>query len=306
MPSASEIRAQTASELERRRRLAVPAFAGGVLYLLSSIVISATEKGSPTVGVLQGLKPAFSGIANPAVSPRAEEVKFISHHAFALIAGSLLAAVAYGAIVVVLLLLFDAARFRRPETWPLARPLTLYGGSALAVVSFAHQVITAIETHKFATGHDHSIHAVDQALTKSAPNMIVAYIGLIAGITLAAGMIGTVLGSQRVGLLPRWMGILGMITGLLIFFPIGGAQLQVIPAFWMVMMGVLLVGKWPNGDPPAWAAGEARPWPTSAEQRAARQGKAQPAPAPATASGAPEPARPPVGRAAGKRRRKGR
>jgi hypothetical protein len=309
MPSASEIRAQTAYELDRRHRLAVPAFAGGVLYLLSAIVISATEKGAPTVGVLQGLEPALRGEANPAMSPRTNEVKFISHHAFPLIAGSLLAAAAIVALVLVLLLMWSATRFRRPETWPLARPLVLYAGVALAIVSVGHQVISAIETHNFAVGHDHSNHAVDQALTKSTPNLIVEYVGLLSGVALAAGMIGTMLGAQRVGLVPRWMGILGVITGLLIFFPIGGAQLQVIPAFWMVMMGVLLMGKWPGGDPPAWAAGEARPWPTAAEQRAARQGvKPKPRPAAATAGPAapPEPARPPIGRAAGKRRRKSR
>jgi len=304
MPSASETREQVASELERRRRLAVPAFAGGVLYLLSSIVISATEKGAPTVGLLQGLAPALSGQANPATSPRAAEVKFISHHALPLIAGSVLAAAAIVALLLVLLLLLDAARFRRPETWALARPLVLYGGIALALVSVGHQVITAIETHNFAVGLDHTSHAVDQALTKSAPNQFVEYVGLLSGIALAAGMIAVVLASQRVGLLPKWMGIIGVVTGVLIFFPIGGAQLQVIPAFWMVMMGVLLIGRWPNGDPPAWAAGEARPWPSAADQRAARQGKVRAAPA--TAPAAPEPARPPVGRAAGKRRRKGR
>ena len=101
------------AETARRSRLAVPAFAGGFLYLLSAIIISATLNGAPTVGLLQGLAPALSGVANPAVSPRTEEVKFISHHAFPLIAGSVLAAVAVDALTLVLLLLVDATRFRR-------------------------------------------------------------------------------------------------------------------------------------------------------------------------------------------------
>ena len=66
---------------------------------------------------------ALRGEAKPRVSPRAAEVKFISHHAFALIAGSVLAAIAIGALVLALLLLFDAARFRRPQSWAPARPL---------------------------------------------------------------------------------------------------------------------------------------------------------------------------------------
>src|SRR4029079_17409341 len=160
------------------------------------------------------------------------------------------------------------AKFRRPEMWAPARPLALYGGGAIATVSVVHQVVSAIETHRFATGHDFTAHAVDQALTKGAANMAVQYLDLLAGLSLAAGMVAVMMSAQRVGLVPRWMGFLGMFSALLIFLPIGGAQLQIIVAFFLVMMGIMLVGRWPGGDPPAWEAGEARPWPTAAEQRA--------------------------------------
>lgn len=305
MPSAGEIRQQVESESERRGRLAVPAFAGGMLYLLSAIIIAQTLKGAPTVGLLQGLSPALSGTANPTESPRAPEVKFISHNAFALLAGSTLAAIAVAALTLILLLLLDATRFRRPETWPAARPLVLFGGIAVAVVSIGHQVVGAIETHNFAVGHDFSSHAVDQALTKGTANVIVDYIDLVAGLSLAAGMIAVMVNVLRVGLVPRWMGMLGMFTGLLIFLPIGGAQLQVVPAFWMVMIGILFVGKWPNGEPPAWSAGEARPWPSQTRRGAAATAGGNGASAPVPAGDiAPAPARPAVG-SARKRRRKG-
>jgi hypothetical protein len=270
MPGTGEIRAQVASESERRSRLSVPALAGGVLYLFGSIIIANTLSGAPTVGLLQGLAPALSGETSPAVSPRAAEVKFISHHALVLIAGSVLAALAIVALTLVLLLLLDATRFRRPQLWSRARPLVLAGGIAVAVISVGHQVVSAIETHNFAVGHDMSNHAVDQALTKGTPNLIVEYVDLLAGLALAAGMITVMINTLRVGLLPRWMGILGMFTAILLFLPIGGAQLEVIPAFWLVMIGILFAGRWPNGEPPAWMAGEARPWPTPAERRAER------------------------------------
>jgi hypothetical protein len=289
MPTSTEIRQQVESETERRMRLAVPAFAGGILYLLSAIIIANTLKGAPTVGLLQGLSPALSGVAEPAVSPRAAEVKFISHHSFPLLAGSVLAAIAVGALTLILLLILAATRFRRPEMWRAARPLVLYGGVAVAVVSVGHQIVSAIETHNFATGHDFTAHAVDQALTKGTANLIVDYASLLAGLSLAAGMISTAINAMRVGLLPRWMGILGTFTGLLIFLPIGGAELQVIPAIWMVMIGILFIGRWPNAEPPAWAAGEARPWPS----RAASAGRARGgAPATAGAEVVPAPAQP--------------
>src|SRR5271154_3528547 len=305
MPTAGEIREQVAREADRRNRLAVPAFAGGFLYLLSAIIISGTLKGAPTVGLLEGLAPALSGVANPGVSPRTPEVKFISHHAFPLIAGSTLAAIAIGSLTLILLLLVDATRFRRPQTWSAARPLVLAGGIAVAAVSVGLQVASAIETHNFVVGHDYSNHAVEQALTTGTANTIADYVDLLAGLALAAGMIATMINALRVGLLPRWMGILGMFTGLLIFLPIGGAELQIVPAFWMVMMGIMYIGKWPNGEPPAWAAGEARPWPSRAQMRASSQaGNGRAVPAAAGAGSVPAPALPASGGSSRKRRRK--
>jgi hypothetical protein len=64
--------------------------------------------------------------------------------------------------------------------------------------------------------------------------------------------------------------VLGILSGLLFLPFFGTTTLQLIPTFWLVATGILLMERWPNGDPPAWAAGEARPWPTQAELRAKR------------------------------------
>jgi hypothetical protein len=115
------------------------------------------------------------------------------------------------------------------------------------------------------------------------------------------------------------MGLLGMFSGVLIFLPLGGATLEIVPAFWLVMMGIMFAGRWPNGMPPAWEAGEARPWPTAAEQRAARSGaqpgarnagRAQPAAAAAGSSSSaddsvPEPSRPAQASSRKRRRKRG-
>ena len=304
MPSANEISEQVARESERRSRLAVPAFAGGLLYLLSGVIVTSTLSGAPSVGVLQGLAPALAGEARPPVSPRASEVKFISHHAFPLIAGSLLAAIAIVALTLILLTVLDAVRFRRPETWPAARPLVLAGGIALAAISVGHQAVSSIETHNFAVGHDFSSHAVDEALTKGTANVLTQYLDLLAGLSLAIGMIAVMVNALRVGLLTRWMGILGIFTAVLIFIPLGGATLEIIPSFWLVAIGILFAGRWPNGDPPAWAAGEARPWPSQAEMRAKRARTEQPALSTAGADVAPAPTRPAANGSPRKRRRK--
>jgi hypothetical protein len=306
MSAKNDVRQQVALETERRNRLAVPAFGGGFLYLLSAIITFETLNGAPTVGLLQGVSPALSGVAKPAVSARTAEVKFISSHAFALIAGGTLAAVSFAVLTLVLLALYDATRFRRPETWALARPLLLAGGAAVTLVSVAREVISTIGAHSFAVGSDHSIHAAERALSTGTANVIADYVGLLATLALAAGMIVTMINALRVGLLVRWMAILGMFVAVLIFIPIGGEELEIVQAFWIVMIGVLFAGKWPNGDPPAWAAGEAIPWLTPAQARAggAQSTGARSASGAGAAVAVPEPALPAAGGSSRKRRRK--
>jgi hypothetical protein len=282
----TKIEQQVARETEWRSRLAVPAFAGGVLYLLSGIITNSVASSAPTVGVLQGLAPALSGVAKPAVSPRAAEVKYLSHHASSLIA--------------------DAARFRRPTSWAAARPLILIGGIGLAVISLAHQVLLAIETHSFATGHDFSNHAVDNALAKSTPLVVSQYLDLLAGLSVAVAMGVIMVNAMRVGLVTRWLGVVGILSAILIFLPLGGATLEVVPSFWLVAMGILYIGKWPNGQPPAWESGEARPWPSRAQVRQEAAGGGAGKPALATGSGdvTPAPAKPASTGGSRKRRRK--
>ena len=63
------------------------------------------------------------------------------------------------------------------------------------------------------------------------------------------------------------MGVLGIICGALIVLPIL-SPLPIVQTFWLGAMALLLLGRWPNGVPPAWTTGEAQPWPS--QQEAAR------------------------------------
>jgi len=258
---------RVAYELARRRRLAIPTLVGGVLYMMSAVTITAALSGAPTVGLLQGLAPAIAGEAHPTQSPRTAELAFISTHAPALIIGSLMAAIAILFLVLTLVFLCDSTKFRRPNLWPAIRPLVLFGGIAVALISVGHQIVSAIETHNFTASMDHSNAAVEKALTTGSAVQLVEYIDLLGGLALAVGLVTLMINALRVGLLPRWLAMLGMFAGLLLFLPVGGAQLQVVPALWMVFVGVLFYGRWPSGDPPAWEAGEAIPWPPSSSRR---------------------------------------
>jgi hypothetical protein len=273
MALAPEIKQRTAFESDRRARLSVPATAGGVLFLLSAIILNAALKELPTVGLVQGLEPALRGEAAPTLSPRTAEVRYIDHHAFGLIAGNLLTALAILGLTLVLLFLWDSTRFRRAQTWPVGRPLVLIGGIGYALLNLIHEVILAIQAHSFVGGKDFSSKAVERALlTSGSLGILLTLLGLLAALGLTVGMIATMVGAQRAGLLPRWLSVIGMLAALL-FLPLFGTSFVTafIPAFWLVATGMLLWERWPGGDPPAWAAGEAIPWPTASRQQSAQQ-----------------------------------
>jgi hypothetical protein len=81
---------------------------------------------------------------------------------------------------------------------------------------------------------------------------------------LAISLLYTCLFAMRVGLLTRFWGSLGM--------ALGAAALLGLVLFlviWFIYFGLLLLGRLPGGRPPAWAAGEAIPWPTPGEKAAA-------------------------------------
>lgn len=72
------------------------------------------------------------------------------------------------------------------------------------------------------------------------------------------------LNSLRAGLLTRFWGSLGVALGVAAL--LGLFQITLI---WFAYLGLLFAGWLPNGRPPAWAAGEAIPWPSPGEKAAA-------------------------------------
>jgi hypothetical protein len=302
-PGKADIRARVAYESARRARFSTPAIAGGVLFLLGGIIVTSSLHGFPTVGVIQGLAPALRGEAHPAVSPSVAELRFLDHHAFGFIAGNALQALAIALLIAILLFLLGVVRFRRPETSAAARPLVLWGGAVLALASLVKPIVQVLQAHNFLAGHDLTAEAAHQALTQGAVLEGTEYLALLGGLVFTVGVIVVALGATRTGITARWTLYLGIFAALLAFTPLGLAFESVkgfVFAFWMVSLGLLLGGRWPGGDPPAWAAGEARPWPSQAQLRSERQA------ARADANGvAPEPVAPAPREGAKRRRKRG-
>lgn len=88
--------------------------------------------------------------------------------------------------------------------------------------------------------------------------------GLAGRLGLAFALFYSCLWAMRTGLLTRFWGSLGValaVAALLLLI-----QFTLI---WFLYFGLLAAGWLPRGRPPAWAAGEAIPWPTPGEKAAA-------------------------------------
>src|SRR5204862_6894101 len=105
-------------------------------------------------------------------------------------------------------------------------------------------------------GCDHD--AVDHVLERS---LLLGSLGTLGTLATAFGLVVISLNAMRVGLLTRFMGVLGIIVGVLFVIPLG--TLPVVQAFWLGALAVLLAQRWPAGQPPAWVTGTAQPWPSS-------------------------------------------
>jgi len=87
--------------------------------------------------------------------------------------------------------------------------------------------------------------------------------GLGGRLGLAVALLYSSLWAMRTGLLTRFWGSLGMALG------VAALLLRVeFTTIFFLYLAFLMLGKVPGGRPPAWAAGEAVPWPTPGEKAA--------------------------------------
>jgi hypothetical protein len=201
--------------------------------------------------------------------------------------------------------LFSAVKARKPEVHPATRIAAGVGAVLAAVGGIAYGVIITSKAHTFATTGLQTYPEAN-SLLKSGGVAVVQYAGLLGSLVLAVGFVLIALNAMRVGLLPKFVGYIGIAAAAASLLLIGSPIGLFIEVLWLLSVAYLLSGRWPNGDPPAWRSGEAIPWPSAAEireqraaaakQRGGRQApkretpKPQPAATNSGASGARSPA----------------
>ena len=193
------------------------------------------------------------------------------------------------AIALMLAYLGSAIRNRTDVFKPFWIWLAFAGGIGGAIATILFTLGTSAEISQFLDG----ARTVDRAedIGDSSLLVVAQLIGIpgtqaigLASLALGLAWVVICLNAMRVGLLTRFMGVLGIICGALIVLPIL-SPLPIVQTFWLGAMAVLLAGRWPSGLPPAWSTGEAsrgRARPRSASSAASRRQQRR-------GGGAPEP-----------------
>lgn len=182
-------------------------------------------------------------------------------------------------LIPVLLYLYRATRYRRKELNPGAAYLMVLGAITLAIVTMARQFqlidiakdffpfdvpdnASELRGDEYAEAVNPEKAAEEEIRDALSPAL--QGVGVGGSIALAFGVIMISMNAMRAGLLSRFMGILGVIIGVLYVIPIG---VQILQLFWLGGLGLLFMGRWPGGRGPAWQTGEAMVWPGAAQQR---------------------------------------
>jgi MFS family permease len=216
------------------------------------------------------------------------ELLFINDHAGALIASAALLGLGALAMILPLRYLYQATKHRRPELPRVALFCALFGPVALAVGQVALQIVLANKAATFADpARGDQTYEEAKDILDSGVVQGVRTVGLAASLALGFAFVMIALNAMRVGLLTRFMGILGIIVGALFVLPLAPGP-PVVQSFWLGALAFLFAGRWPNGVPPAWTTGKAEPWPSQQQLREQRARESAPAPSPEPVPATPE------------------
>jgi hypothetical protein len=265
-------------EARQRRPAAVAAILGAILTLAGAVFGGLVFADVPRGGVLESLERAAEpGPVDDLVSLRVPVYEFYDDEAAGVFASTILRALGLLGLGWALTYLAVAARARRPELPRVAQYLPIVGAVLSAVATVLSTVATIVAVRDFLDGPRTVADA--EAITQSGLLVTAQLINLPGLLALALALVLISLNAMRTGLLTRFMGVLGMITGALLVFPIG-SPLPIIQCFWLFMLGLLFLGRSPGGLLPAWESGEARPWPGGGQRRRAPRPSADEEPEP--------------------------
>jgi hypothetical protein len=266
---------------------AAAAVLAGLLTLAAGIYTGVAFRDVPRGQLLETLdavgQPGGIG-GHPSL--RVPLYEYYDAHFFRFVLSAILNALGTLATGAALTFLAFAVRARRPEFPRFGLPLAIIGSVLLAVGVLVYAFGTGATVNTLLDGP----RTVDAVKDVQGGSLLIAgqLIEVVGRFALGSAFVLVCLNAMRVGLLTRFMGVLGILVGVLLVVPLLQGP-PVVQSFWLFALAALYLGYWPRGVPPAWPTGKAQPWPSTAELRAARAGGRA---TPATAGPPPEAAQP--------------
>ena len=198
-------------------------------------------------------------------------------NATAFLASAVVESIGALALGVVLYYLFRATRYRTPSVPEIFKWLAIVGPILLAASTIAYVIDTTSIADTFANG-DGAIRgkAGDERADDLLGDLSPVTLALQFAGRLAVAFLYVMLGvrAMRAGLLSRFMGILGVIVGVVLVIQI--VPQAIVQLFWLGAIAALVLDRWPNGRGPAWETGEPTPWPPPASRAAVQRGEEPP------------------------------
>jgi hypothetical protein len=196
-----------------------------------------------------------------------ETLLAIHDNSGALIASAVIQAFCFLALIGVLYYLFRAIQARKPDFPSWALPLLVAGPVLLALAGILSDLERVDIADKFVSSGAESVNRAEDLLDDR--DAVSTAVGSGGTLTIAIAFVLISINAMRAGLVSRFMGILGVIIGVLYVLPIlPGLIVQV---FWLGAIGGLFLGIWPGGRGPAWEKVQAIPWPSQVQRAAANE-----------------------------------
>lgn len=222
--------------------------------------------------------------STPKADNTRELLRIVDANGSVFVTGAVLTGIGGLLLAVVLWYLFNATKARRPDLQKAALVLAIVGPILLAVAGILVQLNLVDRAGEFlASGAQTEVRADDLVADRPA---LIQSLGLSGALALAFATIMISQNAMRVGLLTKFLGILGIVVGALyvlgMLFPLGT---DVIRLFWLIAVGLVILGWWPGGRGPTWETGVAEEWLSPAQRRAVEQAEAAEAAAEAPVNG---------------------
>jgi MFS family permease len=274
-----------AEEAAGRQRAGLAALGAALLTVIGVLITTLSQPGSSQfddkiVNVVDAMGRTAEGQPIPPGRISAFAVEVGQSPALPIL-GAILYGLGSLAIYFAMAYLFRATRARRPGMPQIALILAAVGAVGFGIGRAVAEVARYLGAHDFVDAVDKTNSAASDALTPTA-TLVGQLFWETAALALGFGIAMISLNAMRVGLLTRFMGVLGVIVGVAVAPILPIDQQGIIRVFWLAALGMLILGRLPSGTPKAWTTGEPEPWPSQQqlrEQRAAaraEQAEAEP------------------------------